>query len=121
MDNPVKQRLVDFIKYKNLSKRHFCEAIGVSPSYVSNISQSIQPAKINRISNRFQELNVGWLLTGKGEMLNEDLEKKERKKDVPCLQCAIKDAEIARLKDKIIELQDRLLNGVECKKTANIG
>lgn len=71
MDDTVKDRLLHFIKYKGLSKNRFEETCGFSKRYVSNISQSIQPDKIKKISLNFPELNVGWLLTGEGEMLKK--------------------------------------------------
>jgi phage repressor protein C with HTH and peptisase S24 domain len=71
MDDTVKDRLLRFIKYKGLSKNRFEETCGFSKRYVSNISQSIQPDKVKKISLNFPELNVGWLLTGEGEMLRE--------------------------------------------------
>lgn len=65
----VKERLVRFIEYKGLSKNKFEKVCGFSPRYVSNISQSIQPDKVERISINYPDLNTGWLLTGEGEML----------------------------------------------------
>lgn len=69
MKGSVKERLISFIEYKHLSKNKFEELCGLSKRYVSNISQSIQPDKIKKISLVFPELNMGWLLTGEGEML----------------------------------------------------
>ena len=119
-ETTVKQRLLTFIKYKGIPTRRFCNLILVSQSYVSNINKSIQPDKINRISEQFPDLNTGWLLTGNGEMLNEDLEKAHAD-DTPCLECGIKDSEIKELKDKIIALQDHLLNNKESRKVKNSG
>lgn len=114
-NNSVKERLNVFIKYKHLSKRKFCELISVCSSYVTNISKSIQPDKIERISEQFPELNTGWLMTGNGEMLNEPLVHKLVEPPKACLPCAAKVEEIKRLTNKIIELQDRLLD-VDTKK-----
>lgn len=65
----VKERLKEYLDYKRISMRQFTIAIGVSPSYVSNINKSIQPDKIDSITNIYPDLNTGWLLTGEGEML----------------------------------------------------
>lgn len=73
MNNPVKQRLKDFITYKGISTRQFCLSIGASPAFVANIVKSIQPDKINSIANQYPDLNTGWLLTGEGEMLKSEL------------------------------------------------
>lgn len=67
----VKERLLDFVSYTKLSKRKFQEKIGVSNSYIQNISESIGADVMNRISIQFPELNTYWLLTGEGEMIQE--------------------------------------------------
>lgn len=67
----VKDRLISFIRFKGLSKNKFEELCGLSKRYVSNISVSIQPDKIKKISFVFPELNTGWLLSGEGQMLKE--------------------------------------------------
>ena len=72
MDSPVKQRLKAFIKHEGLSIRQFCLKIGASPAFVANIVKSIQHDRVNSISNQFPDLNIGWLLTGEGEMLKAD-------------------------------------------------
>lgn len=66
----VKERLKEYLVYKNLSMRKFSQTIGVSSSYVNNINKSIQPDKINSITIHYPDLNTGWLLTGEGTMLN---------------------------------------------------
>jgi hypothetical protein len=67
----VKERLREFIKFRKISERAFCERIGgVSFSYVNSIRKSIQPDKLKRITNAFPELNPIWLMTGDGEMLH---------------------------------------------------
>lgn len=69
MAGNVKERLISFIEYKGLSKNKFEQVCGFSKRYVSNISVSLQPDKIERISLNFPDLNIGWLLTGEGEMI----------------------------------------------------
>lgn len=68
----VKERLRIFIKSQNLTVRAFEKLINVSNGYVSSIRSSIQPDKIERISEHFPTLSIDWLLTGKGEMLISD-------------------------------------------------
>lgn len=75
MESAVKSRLLKFIEHTGLSKNRFEEICGLSKRYVSNISVSIQPDKIERISLKFPSLNTGWLLTGKGRMLNGPYER----------------------------------------------
>ena len=72
MNTTVKERLIAFIESKGLTKNKFETKCGLSRRYVSNISQSISPSVSERISLVFPELNMGWVLTGKGEMLNTE-------------------------------------------------
>lgn len=66
----VKERLIEYVRYKELSKSEFCRIIGVSNAFISSIRKSIQPDKIQSIALNFPELNLTWLLTGQGQMLN---------------------------------------------------
>ena len=77
MDTTVKERLIAYIDYKGLSKHKFETICGLSSRYVSNISKSIQPAVVKKISLNFPDLNMGWVLTGHGNMLNEQQTNKE--------------------------------------------
>lgn len=74
----VKERLIGFIKYKGITKSAFCASIGVSNAFISSMRTSIQPDKVQSISLKYPELNMGWIMTGEGEMLRNsypDLEK----------------------------------------------
>jgi transcriptional regulator with XRE-family HTH domain len=69
----VKERLREYIKYKGITERKFCEMMGgVSFNYVNSIRKSIQTDKLKRITAAFPELNPIWILTGEGEMLVSD-------------------------------------------------
>ena len=70
MDSNVKERLLAFIKFKGISKNRFETMCGLSKRYVSNISQSISPEVTKKISLTFPELDMGWVLTGEGDMLS---------------------------------------------------
>lgn len=72
METSVKQRLILFIKEKNISKRRFEALSGLSNGFINNISKSIGVEKMQKILSAFPELNQTWLLTGEGEMLNSE-------------------------------------------------
>ena len=74
METSVKQRIIQFIKYKRISQRKFESTIGVSNGFINNISKSIGADKMQSIESAFPELNKSWLLTGEGEMLNQKQE-----------------------------------------------
>lgn len=78
----IKERFDSFIRYKGLSRRKFQDAIGVSNSYIQNISKGISNDVLNRISIQYPELNTNWLLTGIGEML-QSAERNEKSISVP--------------------------------------
>ena len=65
----LKERLKGFIKYKGISVRSFEIKCGLSNGYISNMRVSIQPEKMSCIAEQFPELNMGWLMTGEGEMI----------------------------------------------------
>lgn len=65
----VRERLILFINELGISKNKFEYNVGMGKRYVSNIVNSIQPSMIEKISLVYPQLNIGWLLTGEGEML----------------------------------------------------
>lgn len=70
MESTVKSRLLEFLKYKNLSQKKFEIACGLANGYVNNIRKSITIEKLQKITRQFPELNKTWLLTGEGMMIN---------------------------------------------------
>ena len=67
----VKNRLKEFIKNQGLSISSFEKSIGVSNGYVNSITKGIGGGKSLRISREYTNLNIDWLLTGEGEMLEK--------------------------------------------------
>lgn len=66
----MKQRIKEYLKYKGVKIIDFSATIGVSNAYVSSIRRSIQPDKLTRIQECYPDLNIEWLVTGRGNMLN---------------------------------------------------
>lgn len=54
----VKERLIEFLTYKRISKASFADAIGVSNSYVMNIRNGITAGKLAKIKEVYPELNI---------------------------------------------------------------
>lgn len=65
----VKERLIEYLKFKGISKTDFGRSIGVSSAYVTSIRKSIDPEKIQSIALKYPDLNMEWLIAGQGEML----------------------------------------------------
>ena len=71
-------RIVEFIRYKGMSVRQFDISIGAANGYTLRMEKnnaSVGSDVIERINKEYPNLNLVWLITGKGPMLNEDLEK----------------------------------------------
>lgn len=69
METTVKERLIEFIKYKQISIREFERMAGLSNGYLKALRKSPTVEKMSSILRAFPELNRMWLLTGEGEML----------------------------------------------------
>ncbi|WP_343486387.1 hypothetical protein [Allomuricauda sp. d1] len=70
-------RLMQFIDYAGMSARQFDLSIGASNGYTLRMkknSASIGSDVIEAIIKKYPELNLVWLMTGEGEMLNPDKE-----------------------------------------------
>jgi phage repressor protein C with HTH and peptisase S24 domain len=85
----VKERIKEFIYKNNLSISEFEKSIGASNGYVNSISKSIGIDKLNSILEKYPNINIEWLLTGKGDMLREELpaqaEPVEKDKGIPLI------------------------------------
>lgn len=68
----VKDRIKFFCKNANITISEFEKTLNVANGYVNSISKSVGIDKINIILENFPNINLEWLLTGKGEMLKTD-------------------------------------------------
>lgn len=68
------ERAKEFINCKSLTAKQFEQIVGLSNGAFSKLSDSTRKSTIDRISKAFPELNVLWLITGEGEMLNHENE-----------------------------------------------
>lgn len=66
----VGERLDLFIQSLGLGRYQFEMKCGLSQGYVNNIRNSPHPDKLKRIANVYPELNIEWLMIGRGEMLH---------------------------------------------------
>lgn len=69
MQDDVKTRLTEFLKYIGIGQAKFAEKAGLSRGFVNNIGDSITKRSLLKILSVYPDLNVNWLLTGEGEML----------------------------------------------------
>lgn len=97
------KRLLQFIENQQYSIRAFeieCEITNGVISKALKNETILNGKNLIRISNRFPELSIDWLLTGKGEMIvtndKEDSDSDEKRKD----------EELQRLRTELQEWKD---------------
>lgn len=69
----VKERLISYISFLGIGQGRFEKECGLSNGYVNNIRKSITPEKLQQIALHYPRLNTGWLMTGEGQMLKENI------------------------------------------------
>jgi phage repressor protein C with HTH and peptisase S24 domain len=66
------ERILQFISYKGISKREFYTTVALSNGYLDK-TKTINSDILERITYRYPELNMIWVITGKeGMLINED-------------------------------------------------
>lgn len=70
MGDTVKERILEFIKHKNITMKFFENQCGLSSGYVTSMRKGFGSKKLNNVLSAFPELNREWLLYGEGKMLN---------------------------------------------------
>ena len=67
----IKDRLNSFLEAKKLRPSAFERMCGLSNGFCSKVNDNITDGSLGLIEKGFPELNINWLKTGFGEMLNE--------------------------------------------------
>lgn len=67
----IKERILEYIKYKGITKNKFETTCGLPVRYVSNIGNSIQSDVIKKIILSYPDINLYWLLLGEGQMTRQ--------------------------------------------------
>lgn len=71
----MENRLQQFLAAENLTQSQFADSIGVGRASVSHIlAGRNKPGYdfIERMASRYSEINLDWLITGKGKMYKKD-------------------------------------------------
>lgn len=69
----MKDRIISLMRHMGMSQKVFASEICISEGALSSIfSGRTKPTltTVNNIHDRFPEVNMGWLMDGKGEMFN---------------------------------------------------
>lgn len=70
----MKERLIEFIGTLKIPVSQFEKKCGLSNGYVKNLRSTLGAKKLNDILKQYPQLNKVWLLTGEGEMLNQNIQ-----------------------------------------------
>ena len=69
MGDTIKDRTLDFVRYKGITIKSFEEICGLSSGYINSMRKGFGPEKLNNVLKSFPELSREWLLYGEGQML----------------------------------------------------
>jgi regulator of replication initiation timing len=67
----TKSRLIDFLAFKNVKKSNFYKTTRLGNGFLDK-NNNINSDKIEIIASFYPELNIEWLITGRGQMLRDD-------------------------------------------------
>ena len=73
----MKQRILQFIDYKGISKNKFYIETGLSNGILDKNS-GFSMDTVEKIYYKYPEINLEWLVTGKGEMLKPNIKQVQR-------------------------------------------
>lgn len=71
----MKDRLKQIIDYYNITTNNFSQKIGVSEGAIRKAmtqNTTLRSDTLDKISQNFADINIDWLVTGRGEMLRND-------------------------------------------------
>lgn len=66
----MKQRIIEFLSYLGIGQNKFEKSAGLANGLISSSSGNMTLKSIEKIAAAYPELNINWLRTGEGEMLN---------------------------------------------------
>lgn len=69
----TKDRLKLFVKSLNMGQNIFEKEVGIANGYLASKSQTISSDTVERVMEKYPDLNLEWLFCGKGEMLKSSL------------------------------------------------
>lgn len=74
MENNIKERLIAYLKAKDVTRAQFCRRVGVNGAYVQNMSSTsnLGGDTCLKVAAEFPDLNFDWLMLGRGSMLRSD-------------------------------------------------
>lgn len=91
-NSAVKERLFELCSFLQISPDQFSKNIGKNREYVRKITNEISTDVLRRINKKYPEVNILWIIEGKGSMLNQPI--------------SANDELTSYLKDRVIKLEE---------------
>jgi transcriptional regulator with XRE-family HTH domain len=117
MATGVKERLLQYLHNCGVNNSEFGRRVGVSSAYIASIRKSVAVDILERVADEFPDLNIEWLLLGRGQMQRATapdgvqlaVEEEQRPTDANKLLAMLekKDEQI----DRLLAIKERLENG----------
>jgi len=109
-------RLKKLIKALNLNQSEFAKTLGMTQPNINrmvNGSSNISVEALNRITARYRQVNLHWLLTGTGDMfLNESENREPQVQEVPFVPENKRWAELEKRIKRLEEIVERLVKNL---------
>lgn len=70
----TKDRILDFIEFRGISKREFYLKTGLSNGFLDKVD-NVGSDKLEKIISNYKDLSLTWLVTGSGDMIIEENQK----------------------------------------------
>ena len=102
----MKNRIFTFIESKQITPTEFANVIGVSPAAISSIKTGrTQPtlSLVEKIKQYYPEVDVNWLIFGKGEMLTNDI---VNSIEIKCLDDSKREDEVVSVEQPNVVTQE---------------
>lgn len=94
----IRERILLYLENKGISKYKFYQKIGVSNGFLDK-NGSIGSDKCEKISYQYPDINIEWLITGRGNMLIDSFEENMIKEPQVFYQKKEKEVESERIQE----------------------
>ena len=112
MENKLKERVCQYCEYMNIRVSQFEKKAGLSNGYFNQVSKKPSDSKLDAIIKAHPNLNIEWLCTGRGEMINETNNSNSLTQPAPVSDAipVQDDALVAELRAQIERLESKIDN-----------
>ena len=99
----IKRNILQYIDYKGISKYKFYKLTGITRGFLDSPSGSSEET-IAKFISYFKDVDISWLLTGKGNMLKKPENKQKLNHPVPAQKKIIADPRIYEIQELASQL-----------------